>query len=413
MANGPMTGFKGLDLTDEIGFLCGKVLADLGVEMIKVEKPGGDPSRLIPPFYQGKKDPEKSLYWFAYNTNKKGITLDIESKEGKELFKQLVQKVDFVIESFPPGYMKKLGLDYASLAKINPKIIVTSITPFGQEGPFSHLKGSDLIIGSLGVMISGYGDADRAPVRTTVPQTYMHAGINAAEGTMIAHYYRTLTGIGQYVDVSAMESATWASHLDLPAWNATGKVLKRAGGVQSSTGLHAPQIWECKDGFISYYLRGGIYGADSNRKLTEWMDNENIAPDYMKNKVWEEWDWQKTAQPELDIIVAGFQQLFKSHTKDELKEGAMKRDIMLHIVCDSSDTLKNVQLKARDFWVTLDDDALDKQVVYPGPIAKFTESPSTNWYRAPRIGEHNNEIYGGLMGLSSDKIKTLESNKVI
>ncbi|MFC1920517.1 CoA transferase, partial [Chloroflexota bacterium] len=115
MVNDLMNIYRALDLSDEKGFLCGKTLADLGVDVIKVEKPGGDPARNIPPFYHDEIDPEKSLYWFAYNTNKRSITLNLESTQGQELFKKLVKKVDFIIESFPPGYMDRLGLGYEVL----------------------------------------------------------------------------------------------------------------------------------------------------------------------------------------------------------------------------------------------------------------------------------------------------------
>src|SRR5512136_568585 len=133
-----------LDLTDEKGFLCGKILADLGAEVIKIEKPGGDCARNIQPFYHNIPHPEKSLYWFAYNTNKKSITLDIESADGKEIFRMLVKGSDFVIESFPVGYLAGLGLGYSDLSQINPSIVMTSITPFGQQGPYRDYKASDL-----------------------------------------------------------------------------------------------------------------------------------------------------------------------------------------------------------------------------------------------------------------------------
>ena len=194
MSNSVMSGFRALDLTDAKGFLCGKILADLGVDMIKIEKPGGDPSRNKPPFYHDIPDPEKSLYWFAYNTNKRGITLDLECDEGQNMFKKLAEKADFVIESFPPGYLAKLGLDYKRLAEINPGIIMTSITDFGQTGPYSNYKGSDLVVQALGLMLSQIGDPDRAPLRISVPQTYMFACAEAAEGTMMAHYYRGSDG---------------------------------------------------------------------------------------------------------------------------------------------------------------------------------------------------------------------------
>jgi crotonobetainyl-CoA:carnitine CoA-transferase CaiB-like acyl-CoA transferase len=170
----PLEGYLALDLTDEKGFLCGRILGDLGVDVIKVEPPGGDPSRRIAPFYKDIPDPEKSLYWFAYNANKRGITLNIESEEGKEIFKKLVKTAHFVIESHSPGYMDSLGLGYPSLSRVNRAIILTSITPFGQAGPYASYKASDITeMGMCGLMYL-CGDPDLPPARISFPQAYLH-----------------------------------------------------------------------------------------------------------------------------------------------------------------------------------------------------------------------------------------------
>ena len=128
--------YRVLDMADEKGLLCGKLLGDLGADVVKIEKPGGDPARKLEPFYHDEPDPEKSLFWFALNTSKRGITLDIETADGRGIFKKLVKSADFVIETFPPGYLDGLGLGYPELEKINPGIIMVSITPFGQAGPY-------------------------------------------------------------------------------------------------------------------------------------------------------------------------------------------------------------------------------------------------------------------------------------
>ncbi|MFA7247017.1 MAG: CoA transferase, partial [Dehalococcoidia bacterium] len=140
--NSVLEDIRVLDLTDEKGSLCGRILAEMGADVIKVEKPGGDASRRIGPFYQDKPDPEKSLTWFAYNLNKRGITLDIASNNGWPIFLKLVKKADIVIESFPVGYMQQIGLDYVVLKAMNPRIIMTSITPFGQTGPYKDFIAS-------------------------------------------------------------------------------------------------------------------------------------------------------------------------------------------------------------------------------------------------------------------------------
>lgn len=145
-----LEGYRILDLTDEKGFLCGKILGEMGADVILVEKPGGSSARQIGPFYKEIPHPEKSLFWFAYNANKRGITLDLDKEEGRLLFEKLVRTADVIVESFTPGYMESLGFGYEQLSQINPRIILTSISCFGQKGPYSHYKGSDMICWAMG-----------------------------------------------------------------------------------------------------------------------------------------------------------------------------------------------------------------------------------------------------------------------
>lgn len=152
---GMLSPYRVLDLTDEKGLLCGKLLGDLGADVIKIEPPGGDTSRNVGPFYKDIPDPERSLFWFAFNTSKRGITLDIETADGQDVFKRLVTSADFVIESFPPGHMDRLGLGYPALNEINPGVIMVSISPFGQTGPYKDYKSPDIVACAMGGQMSG------------------------------------------------------------------------------------------------------------------------------------------------------------------------------------------------------------------------------------------------------------------
>ncbi len=200
---GMLSPYRVLDLTDEKGLFCGKMLGDLGADVIKVEKPGGDSARKIGPFYQDDPNPEKSLFWFAFNTSKRGITLDIEKPEGQEIFRKLIESTDVVVESFPPGYMDKLGFGYSELGKINPGLVMVSITPFGQTGPYRDYRTSDIVAWALGGYLYDFGDDDRPPIRISHhSHAYLHAASEAATGAVMALYYREITGEGQHVDVS-------------------------------------------------------------------------------------------------------------------------------------------------------------------------------------------------------------------
>ena len=413
LADNILSGYRALDLTDEKGFLCGKLLADFGVDTIKIEQPGGDPSRMIPPYYHDEPDPEKSLYWFSYNSNKRGITLNLESREGQELFKRLVKGTDFIIESFKPGYLASLGLDYEKLSWINPGMVMTSITPFGQKGPYSRFEASDIVVQAMGVLLCQAGNPDRAPVRTHVPQAYLHAASDAAEAMMIALYHRGQTNEGQYIDVSAMESVLWTAGRALPFWDHSQVQSERTAGLIAASGKYTPGIWECKEGYVAMVLQASLMGTRINQRLTQWMDDKGMAPAFMKEKNWDQWDWLQVTQDELDQLTDAIGRFFKTHTADELEEESTKRGIRMHKVCNSADTLANVQLKARDFWVDMVFDHLNDTITYPGAFTKLSQTPINDWRRAPLIGEHNREIYIDELGLSEQEFDDLIARGII
>jgi crotonobetainyl-CoA:carnitine CoA-transferase CaiB-like acyl-CoA transferase len=407
--------FLALDLTDEKGFLCGKILTDLGTEVIKVEKPGGDPSRKIGPFYQDIPHPERSLYWFAFNTGKKSITLDIEKGKGKEIFLRLVEKADFVIESFYPSTIEKLGLGYSTLSRINPRIIMTSISPFGQDGPYKNFKGPDLVVWALGGMLNICGDSDRPPVRISFPQSYMHAGAAAAASTLIAHYYRETTGEGQHVDVSAQQCVEWTTAEIAQIWEMNRLKVGRTGQlrVRPTTGARLREIWPCQDGFVSFRVMGGKAGAGFMKTLVEWMDSKGMANDYIRKRNWEELDLAKVTQEEYDLAEKPIGQFFLAHAKAELCEEAARRRIQLLSVNTNEDILKDPHLSIRDFWRELEHPELGTTITYPGPFAKFSQASCGPWHRAPLIGEHNEEIYQKRLGLSREEFVSLKQNGVI
>ncbi|MFQ5934539.1 MAG: CoA transferase, partial [Dehalococcoidia bacterium] len=160
-ASGLLSPYRVLDLADETGILAGKVLADLGADVIAVESPGGNPVRRLGPFYKGRPHPERSLVWWAYSSGKRSVTLDLEAEDGPTLLKQLVETADFVFESFPPGYLDRLGLGYKALKQVNPRLIMVSMTPFGQDGPYASYQGPDLVGMALGGLVNLTGDPDR------------------------------------------------------------------------------------------------------------------------------------------------------------------------------------------------------------------------------------------------------------
>lgn len=406
-------GYRVLDLTDEKGFLCGKILGDIGADVIKIEKPGGDPSRKIGPFYHNEIDPEKSLLWFALNTSKRGITLDIEKSDGQELFKRLVKTSDFVIESFSPGYLDKLGLGYTELEKLNPKMIMVSITPFGQTGPYRDYKAPDIVAFAIGGAMYPWGDPDRSPVRVSHhSQSYLNAASEAAVGAMMALYQRHITGEGQQVDVSIQE-AVCALVPTTVNFNELNPEPAPRGGMPLTARLRLPYMWPCQDGFVIFvFYFGGERATRRTRPLIQYMDDEGMSDNFLNGIDWAGLDAMNMKQEFLDEVEVRVRKFFMSHTKNELFSSGLKYDAPIYPVASSVEIATNEQLTARGYWVDLKHKELGHSITYPGAFAKMSETPAKVSCRAPLIGEHNQEIYEEL-GLSQESLLMLKQAGVI
>ncbi len=409
-----LEGRRALDLTDDKGFLCGKILADLGVDVIKVEPPGGEPSRSIGPFWHDIPDPEKSLYWFAYNSNKRSITLNLETSDGRDIFRKLVEKSDFVIESFVPEYAASLGICLPALSSVNEGIILTSITPFGQTGPYKDYQGSDLVIMGMSGQLYLTGDADRPPVNIAIPQACMHAGADAAVGSMIAYYHRQRTGRGQHVDVSMHQSAAWFMAQTIPYYELSGVVLTRMGTFRtgSSSGTIQRQVWPCKDGYVFFFMLGGAQGAKTGRALTKWIEETGMSNDFLSNFVWEELDIALAPQDLIDRISAPIEAFFKTRTKTEVLDAAMARNISLCPLFSMEDQVKDPHLAARAYWMQIEHPELQANISYPRQFVRSSECETGTRLKAPRIGEHNAEVYDEI-GLSEEQLVILKEAGVI
>jgi crotonobetainyl-CoA:carnitine CoA-transferase CaiB-like acyl-CoA transferase len=408
-----LEGYRALDLTDEKGFLCGKVLAELGVDVIKVEKPGGDPSRKVGPFWHDEKEPEKSLYWFAYNSSKRGITLNFETEEGKSLFRDLVKSADFVIESFAPGELDDLGFGYSELCRIKKDIILTSITPFGQSGPYSKYRATDLTLMGMAGELFMTGDSDKPPVNISMPQACMHAGADAAVGSMLAHHHRRMTGEGQHVDIAMQHSAAWFLAQTIPHWEIENLILGRVGTFRtSSRGTLQRQVWPCKDGFIFFFMIGGQQGAKTGYQLVKLMKEEGMADEFLQHYKWEEFDMATATQELIDKISRPISEFFKTRTKKEALDAAMSRNISICPLMGNRDLIEDPNLAARGFWKPIEHPELKTTIPYPRQFARSSENEMETRSRAPLIGEHNAEVYAEL-GLTDRRIVELKKAGVI
>ena len=387
--------YRVLDLTDESGFLCGKILADLGADVIKIEAPGGDAARMLGPFPDDKPDRNKSLYWISYNAGKRGIVLNLENSLGRDLLRRLALHADFLIETFPPGMLDRLDLGFQALRERNPRIIVVSITPFGQSGPYSNYKGSDLVAMAMSGLMSLIGEPGEAPLRVSLPQSPMWSGMYAAAGALTAHYFRQSTGIGQHVDVSAQSALLWAL-ANGPAFWATNRTNPMRGGSRltgrSMTGARMRAIYECKDGYLNFIIYGGKAGRRSNQALVEWMAEHGLASGALLDKDWNRFGIESSTQEEIDEIEEPTAKLFKLYTKAEFLAQAFKREMLGYPVANARDILEDPHLQDRNFWQDVDESQLGIAVKFPGPFARFSEAAPSGFRPAPCIGQHNREI---------------------
>ncbi len=416
-----------LDLAGEIGSYCTKLLADLGADVIKVEPPGGDPARNLPPFYHDEADPQKSLYWLNLNTSKRSVTLNIEDPEGRKLLERLVAAADVVVESFEPGYLDGLGLGYEGLGKIKPDIILTSITGFGQTGPHAHYKAPDIVGVAMGGIMWLAGDPQDPPNAPPWRQGYVSASIVAASGTLTALYHRDVSGEGQHVDVSMQEALSIAQETAMQMWDMQ-ELLRNRHGAETVLHITIPGIgvYECRDGGVYGFV--GTPGGAPWSDLLQWMIDDGAAEDLTEEPYHD--FCMNLNMPFLTGImrepatIADKLQLL-SHVdqvlrrfiagkgKWEMYEGAQRRRLLFGIVSTPEDLAKNPQLLHRRWLTPVEHPDLQDTLQYPGPPYRLSETPWAIRRRPPVTGEHNTEIFGGELGVKREDLERLSATGAI
>ncbi|HKC18710.1 MAG TPA: CoA transferase [Candidatus Dormibacteraeota bacterium] len=379
----PLSGYRALDLTDRLGWLCGKVLADLGADVVKVERPGGD---------RGRSD---RFAWLAFNAGKRSIVLDLGTAFGRGLLLRMASGSDFLVATFTPAELARLRLGYEELAKVNPRLIVTSITPYGSDAPDPEAAASDLEIMAAGGPVSLAGDPDRPPVRVTLPQAAAWTGLQAAVGTLIAHHNRRRTGKGQHVDVSAQASMSPMLVQAPMWWSMLRQVPHRSGPYLTGRNVHgAPtrNIWRCADGYVTFAFYGGGAGRVSNRELIRWMASRSAVPAWLAEFNWDAFD-PATVEPEtLQRLESALAPFFASLTKKEFEDGCVQRRILGYAVATAADIAVDEQLAARGSWQDLPDAESGKSLRYPVGYARFDGRALEVSRPAPRCGEHQAEV---------------------
>jgi crotonobetainyl-CoA:carnitine CoA-transferase CaiB-like acyl-CoA transferase len=413
---GTLYGTRVLDLTGEPGHLAGMLLAELGADVVKVEPPGGDPARRRPPFWGDVVDPERSLLWLATNGSKRGITLDLDRPAGRDLFLRLADGADVLLESDTPGTLAARGLGWEVLEARNPRLILCSLTPYGQTGPRAGWRGSDLTVIAQSGNLHCTGDPDRAPLRCSLPVSHYHGGIEAAAGVAFALLARERTGAGQHVDVAMQEAMVMPNMATASMSVMTGNRGQRAGAFFRQTKSVQREIWPCKDGWVSFALRGGPARVPGLVAITAWMAEEGVASERLRAMDWKAYNHNLLSQDEVDALSGEFGAFFRTKTMTELFRAACQRGLMLAPANTAKEILASEQLAARRFFVDVDH-AGRGTLRLPGAFAVSTSAdPEATAIAvrgpAPRLGEHTAAVLGEI-GIDADALARLRAEGVV
>lgn len=410
-AQGPLAGLRVLELSDEKGQFCGKLLGDLGADVIKIEPPGGVKNRHVGPFMDDIPHPERSLSFWYYNTSKRGITLDLETADGRALFKRLAATADVILETFRPGYLDSLGLGYDTLAEQNPGLVLCALTPFGQTGPWRDYLSADLLhMAAGGEMAScGYDDSD-VPIAPGGGNAW-HMGCHYAYmGIMAALVFRTMSGQGQYIDASIHEACALTTESQIANYVYRGEVLKRQTGRHHAPGPTPRTQFLAKDGvYVTALISGGL-NPRNVKNLAELMDVYGMAGDLKDPKYQDPAVIAANTSHIIDGLLASF---IASVPAEEVYHAAQSRGFTWGAVRAPEALLEDAHLHDRGFWKQVEHPELGRTFIYSGEAAIYNGTPWAISRRAPLIGEHNAEIFRHELGLSAGEIAMLAENQVI
>jgi benzylsuccinate CoA-transferase BbsE subunit len=384
-----LEGVRVLDVSGPMGNYCGKMFADLGADVILVEPPRGNPLRREPPFIEGRPGIERSLTYAYHNTSKRGITLDLDTPSGQALLRSLAATADLVIETEMPGVMALRGLEYEALAALKPGLVVASITAFGQSGPYAQYHGQDIVALALGGLLYLGGYPDVAPTRVYGNQAVLCANMYGAVAAMIAVLEAEVSGSGQHVDVSMQECVVMGLENAAQFYDLEGTIRKRTAGEGRFAG-HG--MFECRDGYV-YMLAGGIGENRFWGRTVTWLMDENVeGAQSLQAPEWTNLDFLRTPEAKRT-----FKELFtrwsRTKTKAEIFHEGQRRHLPIAAVNSPADVLENRQLQYRGFFAGLAHHLRDEPMVAPGAPYRLSETPWRIQRPAPRLGEHNAEVY--------------------
>ncbi len=402
---GALSELTVLDLSHHVaGAYCGKLLAAFGADVIKVEAPGeGDGARRVGPFPDGKPDPEASALYLYLNTGKKGITLDLSSDEGAGVLRELVAHADALIENFAPGVMESMGLDYATLSAINPRLVMASISNFGQDGPYRDYRADTMVEMALSGQMYVNGHPEREPLSSTGYQPSYQSALYAYSGIMAALLARDRDGHGQYVDISIQEAMASEHQFTLNGFTASGSIRMRAGNRYGT--VHPTTIYSCKasngrPGLVSL----GISDPTQYVLFLELLDMSDLLEDprfsnpqlCARNSV------------EFDALVRPW---FMDHTAAEIVHALQDNRIPAAFVNEVSDVLEDPQYESRGFWKDVHHPVAGNHRYASLPY-HLAEAPPV-YERANLLGEHTDQVLAEKLGYDGERLAGLREGGVI
>jgi benzylsuccinate CoA-transferase BbsE subunit len=415
MLPGPLAGLRVLELANETGQFCGKLLGDLGADVVKIEPPGGEPCRRIGPFLDDVPHPERSLSFWYYNTSKRAITLNLETADGRALFRRLAVGADVLLETFRPGYLAALGLDHAALQPQNAALVTCSLTPFGQTGPWRDYLSSDLLHLAAGgeMASSGYDEADAPEAPPIAPGggNAWHTGCHYAYmAVMAALVHRTVSGQGQYIDVSIHDACSLTTEAQIANYIYRGEVLRRQTGRHHAAAPTPRTQFRAGDGNYVCALVGGRLNPKYVGELADLLGAYGMAGDLKDPKYRDPAVIAANTAHIIDDLVANF---IASRPAEEIYHAAQERGFTWGAVRAPEQLVDDPHLHDRGFWKQVAHPELGREFTYPGEAAIYNGAPWRISRRPPLIGEHNTEIFCDELGLSRGALAVLAENGVV
>ena len=373
-----LTGLRILDYTSRMGGYCGLLLANLGAEVILIEPPGGDAARGEGPFKDDIPNPDGSLSFAAYQTNKRGIVLDLESDEDRETLRDLIRHADVLIEDRPVGFWERLGLGYQDLQMINPALVMTSITGFGSTGLYRDFKAPNIVAFAMGGLMNLCGHPDRAPLMGPCDIAYRLSSVHAALGTLVALFERRASGHGDHIDISMQDVLVADPFLRIiTRYSVTGEVPQRTGHSQATT---VAETYQCRDGFVRIFCNQ----PDQWRRLVAWLGN---PPELIDPKL-ENVQNRFPLRPLLDrLIEARTLNYDAKHFFDEFQH----QRLAAAPINSPRAFLEDEQTRHRDYLVEVDHSCFGRHR-FPGDPYKLSKTPWRVSRGAPTLGEHQSLI---------------------